>query len=63
MQHTAIDTKIVNSSAVFNEGGGIRGFWSGDHEEHPIGRVLTGWAPQANVEDLPKTIPPSIGAY
>ena len=123
MEHTAVDTKIVNNIAAFNAGTGIRGFWSGGHEEDPIGpgneawnnlafangtnfrsdrpesdrpgimyfhdnfvdnplfvdvvlrnyrllsespalgRGLTGWAPPESVEDLPRTIPPSIGAY
>jgi hypothetical protein len=118
LEHTAIDTKIVNNIAAFNAGSGIRGYWSGGHEEDPIGpgneawnnmafangtnfrsdrpeimhfhdnfvanplfvdivlrdyrlqpespalgRGLTGWAPLENVEDLPRTIPASIGAY
>ena len=117
IEHTAIDTKIVNNISAFNGGSGILGYWSGP-EGDPIGpgneawnnmaflnssnfrndrpgiidfhdnvvanplfvdvllrnyRLLPGspalaigligWTPTTNIEDLPRSVPPSIGAY
>lgn len=43
IEHTAIDTKIVNNITAYNSGSGILGYFSPDHLEDPIGMGNEAW--------------------
>jgi hypothetical protein len=44
LEHTAIDTKIVNNITAYNLGSGILGYFSPDHLEDPIGTGNEAWS-------------------
>jgi hypothetical protein len=43
IEHTAIDTKIVNNITAYNLGSGILGYFSPDHLDDPIGTGNEAW--------------------
>jgi Right handed beta helix region len=43
LEHTAIDTKIVNNITAYNQGSGVLGFLSPDHLKDPIGTGNEAW--------------------
>jgi hypothetical protein len=43
LEHTAIDTKIVNNITAYNLGSGVLGYFSPDHSEDPIGTGNKAW--------------------
>jgi hypothetical protein len=43
LEHTAIDTKIVNNITAYNLGSGVLGFFSPQHVEDPIGTGNEAW--------------------
>lgn len=43
IEHTAIDTKIVNNISAYNLGSGFLGYFSPDHLEDPIGTGNEAW--------------------
>ena len=47
IEHTAIDTKIVNNVTAYNSGSGILGYFSPDHLVDPIGTGNEAWSNMA----------------
>jgi len=43
LEHTAIDTKIVNNITAYNLGSGVLGFFNRGHEKDPIGTGNEAW--------------------
>jgi hypothetical protein len=43
LEHTAIDTKIVNNITAYNLGSGVLGFFSQEHGKDPIGTGNEAW--------------------
>jgi hypothetical protein len=43
LEHTAIDTKIVNNITAYNLGSGVLGFFSREHLDDPIGTGNEAW--------------------
>jgi hypothetical protein len=47
LEHTAIDTKIVNNITAYNLGSGVLGYFSPDHVDDPIGTGNEAWSNMA----------------